>query len=218
MVLAFLLLIACSQPPGQGVYRSGPNAILKGHVSGEVLLWGPSGTVRRLASEGPKGTTLLGQSGPLWRVDHELPPPPDAPPVAASLVEAAGFRFQDLLGTTSTGAKDAALAGGVQIRSMVKHRRTHAPPLYLVTADANCQALVAVMDSKASTILHHQPLPQAGCAPAVLLPPIDLDGDGRQDVLVYGQKDAAGFRQWFGIETDGALTPGPGESWTEIPE
>ncbi|MFZ5477075.1 MAG: hypothetical protein ACOZNI_09900, partial [Myxococcota bacterium] len=128
-MLALLLLAACDRAdPPRGVYRSGPNAVTAGAWTGEVKVWGPEGTRARVATEGPGGATLLGEAGPLWIADGEWPTPPKAPAVDAAMVERAGFRMQEVLGTRSTGAPDAARQGGVYVRSVVKVRRDKAPP------------------------------------------------------------------------------------------
>lgn len=51
----------------------------------------------------------------------------------------------------------------------------------------------------------------------MLLPPVDVDGNGKPDVLAYGQNGAAGFRAWFRLEADGTLVAGPSEVWEGIP-
>lgn len=167
-LLAGLFLSAgCTPPqPGRGVYRAGPNAVIRGARTGTVKVWGPEGTVDRVASEAPGGNTFVGAAGPLWIVDRDVPAPPKAPIVTAVMVERAGFRLKELLGTTATGAVDAAKAGGVYVRSTVKVRRDKAPPVYLIAATGdtagsgrmggpadvrsgeNCKAGIGVMDDK----------------------------------------------------------------------
>lgn len=230
-------MLACSTPATQGVYRSGPNAIVQGRFEGRVKVWGPEGTVERLASDGPGRTTLLGQAGPLWRVDREVPAPPRAPIVPATVVERAGFRMKEVLGTGTTGALDPAKAGGVYVRSVVKLRRQFAPPIYLVAATVDtagagrrggppevragedCQAAVGVMDDKGETLLSAHRLESAArvCAVPMLLHPVDLDGDEKLDLLAYGQNGAAGFRTWFVVHQDGTLVKGADEAWEGIP-
>lgn len=213
-----LALLAChGAADARGVYRSSSNAWSPATLTGEVRVWGPDGTRTRLASPDPTRGTLLGESGPLWIVDRDVAAPGKAARVDAALVERAGFRMQELLGTTSTGAVDAAKAGGVYVRSLVKVRMSGGPPVYVVTATgdevgagkfggpkdvragANCEAAVGLVDSKAERLLSGHRLEEATrvCAVPVTLPPVDLDGDGGKDVLVYGQNAGAGFRAWF---------------------
>lgn len=236
-MLLLVLLLGCSSPSTRGVYRSGPNAIVEGRFKGPVKVWGPEGTVERLASEGPGGTTLLGQAGPLWRVDRDVPAPPKAPVVPATTVESAGFRMKEVLGTGATGAADPAKAGGVYVRSVIKWRRAFAPPIYLVAATvdtvgagrrggptdvregANCEAAVAVMDARGERLISAVRLENATrtCAVPMLVPPVDLDGDGRLDLLAYGQNGNRGFRTWFVLYEDGTLVKGADEAWMGIP-
>jgi hypothetical protein len=116
-------------------------------------------------------------------------------------------------------------------------RRKLAPPVYLatatagahgipgpdgrtpVTSPADCVATIAVLDHEAEKTLSSAPLPGAAetCAVPSLTAPVDRDGDGGTDVLVYGQADHKGFRAWFAVAEDGTLTPGPTSVWTAIP-
>ena len=56
------------------------------------------------------------------------------------------------------------------------------------------------------------------CAVPYALGPVDRDGDGGQDFLVYGQEKNAGFRAWFTLLPDGTLVAGEHEVWEYIPE
>ncbi len=233
-----LFLLACPAPtPDAGVYKSGANAIVQGTYTEPVLLWSPAGTVTRVPSPGPSGTTLLGEAGPLWVVGRDVPAVLKGAPVPAALVERAGFRLRDVLGAAPTPEIDPARGAGVSMRSMVKMRRNLAPPVYLavatsgdhgipgkdgpspVNSPSDCKAALAVLDAEASATLSSVLLPdaEATCAVPVLAPPTDLDGDGNMDVLVHGQSEKRGFRAWFRIASDGTLTPGPRSIWVEIP-
>jgi hypothetical protein len=241
-----LALLACASPPAdsRGVYRSsaagaGENAVIRGDGSpgdAPVLVWGPTGTVTRAPTAAPGGHRFLGQRGPLWRVDREVPAVPKAFPVDAALIERAGYKLKDALGTSASGAKDAARSAGVYVRSMVKVRRPKGPPVYVVTATRdtvgagrmdgpadvregeNCKAVLALLDAKVETALAVVPLTDATgtCAVPVLVAPVDIDGDGNQDALVHGQLGDKGFRAWFQIQ-DRALVAGPHERWDGIP-
>lgn len=238
MIWMFLAL-ACSRPPEtHGVYRSGENAITPGARSGELKLWGPSGTVTRQASEGPGGSTLLGQAGPLWIATGDWPAPPKALAVEASLVERIGFRLAEVLGTKASGAKDAAKSAGVYVRSVVKVRQPDGPPLYIAagTVDTSgegqwaapkgqerageaCRAALVVTDHTAEKAVAQVELPLATstCVIPLVVPPVDVDGDGVRDLLLYGQKDNKGFRTWFKLQKNGTLEKGLEESWEGIP-
>lgn len=234
-----LLLLACvnSSPPDRGVYKSGPNAVARGTWTEPVRVWGPKGSFTRVPSPGPDGTTLLGEAGPLWIVDLELPTVDKGAPVPAALVERAGFRLRDILGSQATRQIDPARGAGVSMRSVVKLRRDLAPPVYLAVATLgahgipgpdgpspvqspeDCKAALAVLDAEAETTLSSVRLEgaEATCAVPVMAAPVDMDGNGTKDVLVHGQSGQKGFRAWFAIGTDGKLTPGPHSEWTAIP-
>lgn len=232
------MAIACGSSPAQvGVYVSGPNAAVPQSLTGEVKLWGPDGTVTRTATPGPGGTTLLGQAGPLWRFNHDVPAPPHQPTVPAALVERAGIRMKAVLGTSGTPSVDAARPGGVYVRSIIKTRQPHAPPLFVVSATGddvgagryggpadvrsgnNCKAALASVDAAADRVLSSHVLEDAErvCAVPRLLGPVDIDGDGAQHFLVYGDEKDAGFRAWFTLLPDGSLVAGPNETWEHIP-
>ncbi|MDP2312273.1 MAG: hypothetical protein Q8P41_05155 [Pseudomonadota bacterium] len=243
-MLSLLLLVACQREPASlGVYRSGPNAVARGARTGEVLLWGPAGTVRRVPTPGAAGAVLLGEDGPLWIVDRELPAPTKAVPVTAVMVERAGFRMRALLvppdatpAAPGVAAPDAAKAGGVYVRSVVKVRREKAPPIYVVTATgddvgagafdgpadvragANCTAALGLLDDQGEALLASMPLAAATrtCAVPMVVSPIDRDGDGVLDVLVHGQNGTKGFRSWFRIDGT-TLVAGPEDVWEAIP-
>jgi hypothetical protein len=246
MVLTLLSsLLAChgDVPAPKGVYHSGADAVARGVAPGPVKVWGPAGTQERTATAGKDGTVTLDASGPVWIVDHDVPAPAKANPVDAKYVESASFHLKELLvpagsapAVAGAAPPDAARTGGVYVRSMVKVRREMAPPIYVVTATGdevgagrfdgpkdvrtgeNCRAAIAVMDAKVEKRLYGALLDAATkvCAVPVLLPPVDLDGDGVLDVLVYGQNGTKGFRSWFRIVGD-ELVPGATDSWEAIP-
>lgn len=238
LVCLALLLGACSGEPDLGVYTSGRNAVVRGAASGPVQVWSPSaGTLSRVPTEGPRGSSLLGEAGPLWKTTRELPAVEKGGPIPAPLVERAGFRFREILGTRGTTEIDPVRSAGVSVRSVVKVRRELAPPVYLATATAgahgipgpsgrspvsspaDCVAAIAVLDHEAEKTLSTLPLPGAAetCAVPTLTAPVDLDGDGALDILAYGQSESKGFRAWFAIAADGTLKPGPTSVWTDIP-
>lgn len=226
-----LLALGCdSEPLPAGVYRSGPNAVVRGERTGTVKVWGPQGTLERVATPGPDGTTLLGEAGPVWVVEGDVAAAVKAAPVAAALVESVGFRLGPLVGATATGAPDAARSSGVWVRSTVKVRQELAPPVYLASATRdvsgkgddrtgeNCVSVIATLDAKATEVLSSHRLAGAEqtCAVPVVVPPVDRDGDGTPDVMVHGQHGNRGFRAWFRL-ADGKLEPGPTDVWESIP-
>lgn len=237
-IALLVLLTACTPAPTRnGVYQSGPNAILDGAPQGDVHLWGGDGMVTRTATAGPGRTTLAGAAGPVWRTDRDLPAPPRPPTVPAALVERAGIRLKAVLGTSGTPSVDAARPGGVYVRSIIKTRQAAAPPILVLTgtgddvgagrfngpADVrsgnNCKAALASVDAAAERVLSSHLLDDATriCAVPYALGPVDRDGDGGQDYLIYGQEKNAGFRAWFTLLPDGTLVAGPHEVWEGIP-
>ncbi len=237
---ALVGICACTTAPAvvhQGVYTSGANAIIDGVTSAEVRVWGPDGTRARSPVVGPVGATFVGQAGPLWRVDRDVAAPPKPPTVPAELVERAGIRMKSVLGTSGPPSVDAARPGGVYVRSIIKVRQPHAPPFIVVTATGddvgagvwggppdvragnNCKAAVATVDIAADKVISSHLLDDATriCAVPDALGPVDLDGDGGQDFLVYGQEKQAGFRAWFRLMADGTLVARASDVWTGIP-
>ncbi len=233
-----LLLLACSTAaPHKGVYASGPNAIVPESLTGDVRLWGPDGMVTRTATSGPGRSTLLGAPGPLWRFDRDVPAAPRQPTIPAALVERSGIRLKAVLGTSGAPSVDAARPGGVYVRSIIKTRQAHAPPILVVSATGddvgagryggpadvrtgnNCKAAFASVDAAANGVLSSHVLEDATriCAVPFVLGPVDTDGDGGQDFLVYGQEKQAGFRAWFTLLPDGSLIAGEHEVWEAIP-
>ncbi len=231
-----LTITGCTGEPHQGVYTSGPNAVVDGVVGASVRVWGADGTVSRTPTPGPGGTTLVGQAGPLWRVDADIPAPPRPPTVPAALVERAGIRLKTVLGTSGAPSVDAARPGGVYVRSIIKVRQAHGPPIVLVTATGddigagryggpedvrtgnNCKAALATVDAAADAVMSSHLLDDATgiCAVPYALGPVDR-GDGGQDFIVYGQEKQSGFRAWFTLKPDGTLVAREREVWGGIP-
>lgn len=236
MLLAFV--IACTPAPEPlGVYRSGPNAIVRGARTAPVKVWGADGTLERIPSAGAAGTTLLGAAGPLWIVDHDVPAPPKAAPVQAALIETFGYQLKAIVGAQGTNLVDPAQSGGVWVRSAIKVRRHLAPPVYVVGAARDdlgvgkvggpedtrtgdgCTAVLAVFDAQGAAVLASAPVPDATaiCAAPGVLGPVDRDGDGGTDLLVYGTHGDKAFRAWFELTEQSQLVAGPKDRWEGIP-
>lgn len=232
-----LALLACSLAPDVGVYRSGRNAVVRGELEGEVMLWGPEGTVKRTPTIDEQGNSWVGEAGPLWRTSREIPAPEKAAPVTAALAERASFRMREVIGAEASAYPEADRASGVALRSMIKVRQDLAPPVYLVVATRgqhgipqpgggvspvkdprDCQASLAILDAEMEKVIASIPVDGAtvSCAVPSLLSPVDKDGDGGRDIIVHGQSEGSGFRQWFAIDGN-QLVPGAGSAWTEIP-
>jgi len=129
----------------------------------------PSGLRTATPSDSPDhpGIAWL---GPATRV--EIPTPPANPSQA---VLAAGQSLQALVEPGQA----------VTVRSLIKQRRPKAPPMKLVTGDAGCTGLVALLDEQGALLDSDTlTLPGPRCAPMAAMPPADLDGDGRRELVV----------------------------------
>lgn len=236
--MLLVLVIACTPAPDSlGVYKSGPNAIVRGAREGTLQVWGAEGTLSRIPSPGPDGTSLLGEAGPLWIVTRDVPAPPKATPVQAALIESFGYQLKGVVGAQGTNLVDPAQSGGVWVRSAIKVRRHLAPPVYLVGAARDdlgvgkvggpedtrtgdgCTAVVAVLDAQGANVLASAPVPDATaiCAAPGVLGPVDRDGDGGTDFMVYGSHGAKAFRAWFELTEQNGLVAGPTDRWEGIP-
>ena len=116
------------------------------------------------------------------------------------------------------GVKPGTVPSPAAIRSVRKHRRPNAPPVFLLTGDSGCTGLLAVVDSELRDVLAQQEfeLPGPTCAPFVAHPPTDLDGDGSLDWLVRAGRawnDEGVFRAILHIELD--ETPTIETIWTD---
>lgn len=234
------VLLSCSPVADRGVYRAGPNATAHYYAAdgAKVKMWGPAGTVERIGTTAAKGFTLFGESGPLWIVDRDLPAEEKRAPVTAAIAERAGFRMREVLGGTAGTEIDPARSAGVMLRSVLKVRRHLAPPVYVavatrgqhgvpgpggsrspVTTPDDCVGAVAVLDAELATVLDSKLLPFAAstCAVPVAAGPVDLDGNGALDVLVHGQAEQKGFRNWYGIDSSGKLVDGPFDHQEALP-
>ncbi len=78
-----------------------------------------------------------------------------------------------------------AEAPATTLRTLVKVRRAGSTPLYLAAGEAGCRGFVALLDTEAHVTLAHDvvDVPGPTCAPMAALPPTDLDGDGRLEVV-----------------------------------
>lgn len=201
-------------------------------------MWGPQGTLTRVATRGSRGFTLFGEAGPLWIVDRDLPAEDRRAPVTAAIAERAGFRLREVLGGTTGADIDPARSAGVTLRSVMKVRRHLAPPVYVAVATRgqhgvlktdgtraavlkadDCVGAIAVLNAELAKVVDHKIIGEAEttCAVPVLAGPVDLDNDGRLDVLAHGQSENRGFRRWYGIDPEGKLVPGPWDQQDGVP-
>jgi hypothetical protein len=112
------------------------------------------------------------------------------PPLTpANLTTQARARLSDLAMADLRDKRGAPVpedqAPQATLRTLVKVRRTGSPPLYLASGEAGCRGFVALLDTEATLTLAHDvvDVPGPTCAPMAALPPTDLDGDGRLEVV-----------------------------------
>jgi hypothetical protein len=121
-----------------------------------------------------------------------------APAVQAALVERVAWRLDALLpaqGAYSSAAPqiEPARQRGVQVGSVVKMRRHHAPPVVLAVGVRRCTGVVSVLDVKGSESLWSARIPDS-CGRLRLLPPTDLDGDGALETAVFDETQVTVLR------------------------
>jgi hypothetical protein len=143
--------------------------------------------------------------GPATQV--EIPTPPGNP---SETLLMARDRIAGLMGP-GTGED-------VQVRSLIKQRRPKAPPVLLVTGDAGCQGIVAVLDAEGEPLFSELlPLPGPRCAPLAAMPPADIDGDGRRELTLRagnGEPGVGVFRAVYRVDLDGPA-PSLERTWHE---
>ena len=148
------------------------------------------------SGEGPCGGQLLDDA--LEGAVLGLPPDAAAPTmprrhaVDASLVERAAWRVDEILPPRdefSSAAPRTAPAEqrGVQLGSVAKIKRTGAPPVFAGIGTRDCSAGLVVVDTSAERTLAFDTI-AAACDKLALLPPADLDGDGRIELVAHSDE------------------------------
>ena len=177
-------------------------------VEGGVVV--PSGSGRLLSASGTsvvEGGTPCGDAGVKVAGEGVLHLPEGealtfhkAPAVSAALVERAAWRLADIASPTEgivpgVDAPDPALHQGIRVRSVRKLRRQGAP-FQLLLGERDADVLVALTDKEASRVLAGQVLRRSDDAPMELaiIPTEDLDGDGTQEAVVFGDGSSGHFR------------------------
>jgi len=128
---------------------------------------------------------------------------PSTPPRVSNIqTERAQWRIEAL-----TGVEAGTTPSPAALRSIIKTRREYAPPYFVLSGDNGCTGVVAIVDSTLHTVLAHESveLPGPECAPFVVHPPADLDGDGRSEWLVRAGREWDGhglFRRVYRIALD----------------
>lgn len=176
-----------------GVFWREGRAAKKG--GGSVGL-GPEGAgpLGEAGAEGPCGVAV-GQAHP--RAVLALPAgktataPDPAPANPAGVVERAAWRLDEVLPprdafSPAVTSPDPALQRGMRVASVVKTRRTGAPPVLIASATRDCTAVIAAMDREAAAVMSWDRLDKV-CEPLALLPAADYDGDGTREIAAYGE-------------------------------
>lgn len=205
-MLLLLTLLACSSgdrargdgPPGWGAvfWRDGVAARLG--EGDQALGRGGVGTVHTTGEAGACGGAVLSEVPPLARLTvagEGAPALPEVPKVQADVARAAAVALHPSLPVDrfTPHSEDPERLHGIDLGSVVKTRREHAPPVLLVSAFREGSAAVAVLSRDAREV-HEVTLLEGWSERAHLLPAADLDGDGRREVAAYGPRDLVLFR------------------------
>lgn len=141
--------------------------------------------------------------------------PDPAPANQASTVERAAWRLDELMPardafSPAATSPDPALQRGMRVASVVKTRRTGAPPVLVASATRDCVAVVAALDREASKALSWDRLDKV-CEPLALLPAADYDGDGTRELAAYGEHRVVLYRV---VEAPGTFALERMHDWT----
>ncbi len=114
-----------------------------------------------------------------------------APAILASLVERAAWRLDELLPEPDlysplVTSPDPTKGRGVDVGSVAKVRRHLAPPVLVAAGHRDCNGALALLSADASQVLGWHGFDNA-CEPLRVLPPTDLDGDGRRELAVWSR-------------------------------
>lgn len=160
----------------------------------------------------PTGSTPAGEASPcgeahrygtramLWLPPGEPITFLKAPMVSAALVERASWRLAEVAPDTQAIAPgvdspDPALHQGIRVRSVRKIRRQGAP-FQIVLGERGTDVLIAITDRDAKKRMGGLRLERSSDAPMRfgVIPPADIDGDGKTEFVIYGDGESGGFR------------------------
>ncbi len=192
-----IVLMKTSDPRSAELLLAGYRGTARSQVSTTKPSWRgcdapsmPSGLRTATPADAPEhpGIAWL---GPATQV--EIPTPPANSSV---VVRDAGSALQAMHGSAEPAV----------VRTLIKQRRSGAPPLLLVAGDAGCTGLVALLDADYSPLVSDTiALPGPSCAPMAAMPPADLDGDGRRELVLRagnGEPGVGTLRAVYHIELE----------------
>ncbi|MFH1464758.1 MAG: hypothetical protein ABIO70_10260 [Pseudomonadota bacterium] len=176
-----VVLLEPGDTDGQEALAVGYHGAQRGPLGPAPAIWAPC------AEPGlPRGMWAAGiaaapeHAGLAWLGtgdEVKVPRPPANPAATVALAQ------ESLRALAAPGAPvDAPQAA---VRSVLKLRRPHAPPLLLAVGDADCRGFVALLDEQGQALASDEiTLPGPSCAPLAAMPPADLDGDGHLEVAL----------------------------------
>lgn len=171
-------------------------------TGGGSLAAGPKAAIelQPTGSTGLCGSVIGDPQGAMIVLPQGAPTPEliAAPAIQAAMVERAAWRLDELLPdadrfSPAPTSPDPSRARGVTVGSVAKTRRHGAPPVLVAAGHRDCTGIIAVLTADASQALTHDTLTDS-CEPLRVLPPTDLDGDGKREVAAWSRSRAALYR------------------------
>lgn len=202
--------VALSQPPQEELPWEPAWAI-----EGERWLPGPGLVATRKAVQRvEQGTPCAGglrvplQDGAVYLEDGQAVEHLPAPAVSAVWVERAAWRLGEVLGPAEgiipggRSEKEPARHHGARVRSVRKTRRV-GPPVLVIVGERRGRVAVLITDKEADQVYDSVvfAVPGPPWPSSQALPVQDLDGDGAQELVVYGDHaEGPAFRASLAVD------------------